>query len=49
MTPHIVFSAVFISQHRHRFLLNEIAIIGDDAGLRNNHVDNACKNEGVAE
>ena len=49
MTPHIVFSAVFISRHRHRFLLNKIAKIGDDAGSRDNHADNACKNEGVAE
>ena len=31
------------------FLLNRIEKIGNHAGSRDNHTDNACKNQGVAQ
>ena len=46
---HIVSSATSTSPHFHRFLLNEIAKIGENGGLRDNHAYNACKNQGVAQ
>ena len=49
-TLHIISSAVFFSQHGHWFLFkNKIEKIGDNAGSCDNHTDNACKIEGVAE
>ena len=46
---HIVSWAVFTSPHFHRFLLNEIAKIGENGGSRDNHAYTACKIQGVAQ
>ena len=48
-TIHNVFRACFTSPHFHRFLLNEIAKIGENGGSRDNHAYTACKIQGVAQ